>query len=67
MFSVMGGGGRIVSSKEVLALFITEKRILVTRHFTLPIPWEVYFDVVFFLHVGIHQVNVMLHYPLLSP
>ena len=60
-------GGRIISSKEVLALFISEKRILVTRYFTLPIPWEMYFDVVFFLYLDIHQVDVMLHYPLLSP
>lgn len=64
---VMGGGGRIVSSKKVLALFISEKRILVTRHFTLPIPCEMYFDVVFFLYLDIYQVIVMLHYPLLRP
>lgn len=60
-------GDRIVSSKKVLAFFISKKRILVTRHFTLSIPREMYFDVVFFLYLDIHKVNVMLHYPLLSP
>lgn len=35
---VVMGVGRLVGSKKVPALFISEKRILVTRHFTLPIP-----------------------------